>query len=123
MPPDETPLPVTRRIDVLIALGLFAVVLVTGGLRMADGVCGVCHDDAIYVSTAKSLADGDGYRMMGVPGTPNQTKYPILYPAILAAFWKCLPEFPGNLVAMQWFSVASGGAALALGYLYVLRFG
>ena len=112
-----------RRNDILIALGLFAVVLVTGYLRMAEGVCGVIHDDAIYVSTAKSLADGDGYRMMGVPGTPNQTKYPILYPAILAAFWKCLPEFPGNLVAMQWFSVASGAAALALGYLYVLRFG
>jgi hypothetical protein len=123
MPADETPLPVTRRIDVLIALGLFAVVLVTGGLRMADGVCGVCHDDAIYVSTAKSLADGDGYRMMGVPGTPNQTKYPILYPAILAVFWKCWPEFPANLVAMQWFGVASGAATLALGYLYLVRFG
>ncbi len=112
-----------KRSDYLVALGLFVLMLITGGLRMAGGVCGVFHDDAIYVGTAKSLADGDGYRLMGVPGTPPQTKYPILYPAVLAAVWKIWSTFPDNVVVMQWFSVASAAAALAIGYLYVLRFG
>ena len=46
---------------------------------------GAWQDDAIYMVTAKSLAAGRGYRHLQIPGQPLQTKYPILYPAVLAA--------------------------------------
>ena len=41
---------------------------------------------------------GDGYRIESLPGQPYQTKYPPLYPALLAGIWKLNPQFPANLV-------------------------
>ncbi|MBM3798106.1 MAG: hypothetical protein FJW31_29635, partial [Acidobacteria bacterium] len=58
---------------------------------------GIYHDDAIYLVAGKSLAEGNGYRIASLPEQPYQTKYPPLYPAVLAAVWKLAPEFPGNL--------------------------
>ncbi len=65
---------------------------------------GCFHDDSIYLVTAKSLAEGRGYRILSFPGEPYQTKYPPLYPALLAAIWKLAPEFPRNL---PWFLILS----------------
>jgi len=116
------PFPLDRR-DKLIASILAAVVLVAGYWWMVAGVCGIYHDDAVYVSTAKALAEGQGYRLINLPGAPLQTKYPILYPAILAIIWKLWPSFPNNLVAMQALSWLAGGAVPGLAYLYLVRFG
>ena len=68
---------------------------------------GYFHDDSIYLVTAKSLAEGRGYRILSFPGEPPQTKYPPLYPALLAAVWKFAPEFPRSLpwfLALSWAS-------------------
>src|SRR5687768_15661566 len=110
------------RRDRLVAFGLAALVLLAGLARMAPSVCGVYHDDAIYVSTAQALVEGDGYRLTGVPGAPLQTKYPFLYPAALAAIYAFWPTFPDNLLAMQIFTLLCGAAAIALSYLYLVRF-
>jgi hypothetical protein len=61
---------------------------------------GYFHDDSIYLVGAKSLAEGQGYRIASLPGAPYQTKYPPLYPLLLAALWS--PERPlaGNLGAV-----------------------
>ncbi len=114
--------PLQRR-DAGVAIALVTVVLVAGAYRMVGGVCGVYHDDAIYVSTAKALAEGDGYRLINLPGAPVQTKYPILYPALLAGIWRLWPRFPENLLAMQGFSLLTGAAVIGFGYLYLVRFG
>ncbi len=45
---------------------------------------GFYHDDSIYWVSGRSLAMGDGYRIESLPGQPYQTKYPPLYPALLA---------------------------------------
>ncbi|HYN08020.1 MAG TPA: glycosyltransferase family 39 protein [Vicinamibacterales bacterium] len=111
-----------RRSDYGIALALALVVLILGVWRLVPRVSGVFHDDAIYVSTAKALAEGHGYRLINLPDAPRQTKYPILYPAILAIVWKSWPVFPDNLVAMQLISLLSAAAALGLIYLYLVRF-
>ncbi|MEW6660477.1 MAG: hypothetical protein AB1424_17665 [Thermodesulfobacteriota bacterium] len=111
------------RRDKLIAFLLAAVVLIAGYWWMVIGVCGIFHDDAIYVSTAKALATGQGYRLINLPGAPFQTKYPLLYPAILAFIWKLWPSFPSNLLAMQALSLLAGGAVTGLVYLYLVRFG
>ncbi|HUE70202.1 MAG TPA: hypothetical protein VMP01_04870 [Pirellulaceae bacterium] len=114
--------PLTRS-DCFLAAALAALTVVAGCWRMAPAVCGLFHDDAIYVSTAKALAQGEGYRLIDVPGAPLQTKYPILYPAILSVIWRAWPNFPDNLVVMQGLTLLSAAFTVALGYLYLVRFG
>lgn len=58
---------------------------------------GYYHDDSIYWVSAQSLAQGHGYKIASLPGEPYQTKYPPLYPALLAGIWKINPSFPSNL--------------------------
>ena len=116
----ESPL---KRSDWFLAAALAGLTIAAGACRIAPGVCGLFHDDAIYVSTAKGLAQGDGYRLVDVPGEPLQTKYPILYPALLAGVWKARPDFPGNLAAMQGLTLVSAGGTIGLAFLYLVRFG
>jgi len=66
------------------------------------------HDDSIYFVSAKSLAEGQGYRILSYPGQPFQTKYPPLYPLLLAGIWKWNPNFPENLALgtlVSWLSI------------------
>lgn len=111
---------VLKRSNLLIALGLAVLFFIMGRWLMVEGVCGVYHDDAIYVSTAKSLADGQGYCLINLPGSPVQTKYPPFYPLVLAAIWKMWPSFPANLSVMQYVSLLSGAIGLGLCYLYLV---
>ncbi|MCS6953297.1 MAG: hypothetical protein RMK57_07420 [Bryobacterales bacterium] len=65
-------------------------------------------DDGLYWVTAKSLAEGSGYRLPSFPGEPYQTKYPPLYPFLLSWVWKANPRFPDNLslaAALAWLMV------------------
>ena len=55
------------------------------------------QDDGLYFIGAKSLATGQGYKILNLPGQPAQTKYPPGFPAWLAAAWLFGGEFPGNL--------------------------
>ena len=56
-----------------------------------------------------------------LPGSPPQTKYPILFPGLLALVWKMWPEFPQNVLLMKWLTLLCGGAAVGLCYLYLTR--
>jgi len=62
---------------------------------------GTYHDDGIYLVTAKALAEGEGYRILSLPGELLQTKYPILFPAVLSAAWKMYPKFPENALFLK----------------------
>jgi hypothetical protein len=73
---------------------------------------GIFHDDGVYAVTAKALATGWGYRILSLPDEIAQTKYPILFPALLAAVWKACPRFPENLV---WLKLVPFGCALVWG--------
>ena len=95
---------------------------------------GFYHDDSIYWISGRSLAMGDGYRIESLPGQPYQTKYPPLYPALLAAIWKLDPRFPENLplatlfawlllplfLASLWFLLREYGFSLRERYLLIL---
>jgi hypothetical protein len=66
---------------------------------------GQAHDDAIYYIAAKSLADGQGYRIASLPRAPYETKYPPMLPWLLSIAWIVQPRFPENLAiatAIQW---------------------
>src|SRR5215472_5347515 len=58
---------------------------------------GLHQDDALYLVGAKSLAEGHGYRIESLPGSPFQTKYPPAVSAIMTLVWKVGPGFPANL--------------------------
>lgn len=105
----------------LATLILLAAVLIFHQLAVA-GVVGTFHDDGVYVSTAKALAEGKGYHLINFPGSPPQTKYPVLFPLLLSLLWQFQPEFPQNLAAMQWLTSCSAALFLALTYLYFVRF-
>jgi hypothetical protein len=75
-------------VGLILVLALFSVCVET---------VGIFEDEGIYETTAHSLAEGRGYRIDTLPGSPPNAKYPFLYPAWLAAlkivfpgsgFWK-----------------------------------
>lgn len=65
---------------------------------------GDLHDDSLYFASAKSLAEGGGYRVENLPGEPAQTKYPPLYPLLLSIAWRWGGQFPHNLPVAAWIS-------------------
>ena len=71
---------------------------------------GTFHDDGIYAVTAQALATGRGYRIVSLPSQMPQTKYPLLFPALLAVVWRVFPRFPQNLI---WLKLVPLGCALA----------
>jgi hypothetical protein len=108
--------------DYAVAAAVASLVVIAGAAVLVPGVTGVFHDDAIYVSTAKALAEGQGYHLINLPGAPPQTKYPILYPLLLSLVWRAGATLAGRVAAMQWLTLISAAAAIALSYLYVVRF-
>lgn len=90
---------------------------------LAPGRFGEYHDDGIYVTTAKALATGQGYRIISLPYEPGQTKYPPLYSFLLSLIWRMYPQFPQNLIWMMLLSVAATLSFLALTYRYLVRHG
>ncbi|MEK6321638.1 MAG: hypothetical protein AABN33_08140 [Acidobacteriota bacterium] len=84
---------------------------------------GAYHDDGIYVTTAKALATGEGYRIISLPYEPAQTKYPPFYAFLLSLIWRVYPHFPENLTWMMMLSVAATVGFLALTYRYLVKQG
>jgi len=96
---------------VLTALALFsiAVVYVVTIVQLRpSNLFGLTGDDGIYMSSAKALAEGKGYVMPNLPGSPPATKYPVLYPLVLSFVWRLNPLFPANLPLAIAISVAFG---------------
>lgn len=86
-------------------------------------VCGVYHDDGVFVINAKAIAEGNGYRLINLPGSPKQTRCPVLYPLFLAAIWKSFPSFPQNIFVLKFATSIMAALALGLFYIYLIRFG
>lgn len=85
-------------------LGLVVVgaVALAAGMAVVDGYpVGVVHDDAMYVILARSLASGEGYRFLNLPGAPAATHFPPGYPALLALVSSIAPAFPANVVVFK----------------------
>jgi hypothetical protein len=80
---------------------VFAVVLALGMLAITPHPLGVFTDDAMYAILGKSLAEGQGYRFINLPGAPSGTHFPPVYPLLLAAIWKLVPAFPQNVLVFK----------------------
>ena len=83
---------------------------------LAFGPDDVGHDAARYLMLAKSLAAGDGYRALNLPGTPPFTLYPPGLPLLLTPMYLLFPQAPGNLGAMQLIPALLGWLSVPLVY-------
>jgi hypothetical protein len=82
---------------------------------------GIIGDDALYFSSAKALAAGQGYILPSFPVRLKATKYPELYPLLLAGVWKLDPHFPGNINVAVGLTLAFGCLALLFAFLLLRR--
>lgn len=82
---------------------------------------GYFHDDTLYFSSAHALATGQGYIIPSLPGTPPQTKYPILYSWLLSWVWKWFPNFPGNIMPAIWLTAFFGCWFLAAAFQFLRK--
>jgi len=82
---------------------------------------GLWQDDAVYVVTARSLAEGSGYRHLEMPQQPLQTKYPPLFPALLAVVFRLWDDWPANLPALHAVTAVSGAVFVLLAWWYLAR--
>lgn len=96
-----------------VAIAVAALLSACAWLTATDTM-GLFHDDGIYAVTAKSLAEGHGYRILSLPGDPIQTKYPVVYPFLLSLVWRVAPDFPSNVVWLKSLGVVSLGATVLL---------
>lgn len=97
---------------VLAAIGTLALI---AGVAVTDHFhVGVFHDDSMYVILARSLATGEGYRYLNLPGTPVATHFPPGYPALLALVWRLAPNFPANVTIFKLLNAVFLGASAML---------
>ncbi|HKV41611.1 MAG TPA: glycosyltransferase family 39 protein [Blastocatellia bacterium] len=106
------------RPGIVLVIILASAVSVYVALLTPDSF-GDYNDDAIYLTTAKALATGQGYRIISLPDRPAQTKYPPFYPFVLSLIWRVFPRFPGNVTAMMLFSVLASAASTILAWGYM----
>ena len=100
---------------VLLALALSSLAFFS-----APNIIGLFHDDGIYTVVAKALSEGDGYRIISLPGEPYQTKYPFLYSYLLSWVWSLNPDLPKVIVLLSFVSAFFYFVSLLLAYiLYV----
>ena len=103
---------------------LYSLLLVWAALAFTlanPNIAGLYHDDGVYLACSKSLATGQGYRIISLPEQPYQTKYPPLFSLLLAPVWWISPEFPGNIRWFQGIVILAGVAFLALSHQMVNR--
>lgn len=101
---------------IVAAFGLFL-----GGAALWGAnkdILGLFHDDGIYAVVGKSLAEGNGYRIISLPGTPPQTKYPFLYSYLLSWIWTFDGNFPDNIIFLKALNVAILVALFFGGVIY-----
>lgn len=101
---------------------LIAYAICVAWLRPAN-FFGLSEDDSIYFSSAQALAEGRGYILPSVPGTPPATKYPVLYPWVLSWVWRWNPSFPANLTGALALNVAFGFASISAAFLFFRKIG
>lgn len=64
----------------------FAALAVIYVMAWLSPALGLFHDDAVSLVTAKAIAAGHGYTIQSLPQPIAQSKYPPLFPALLALF-------------------------------------
>jgi len=101
---------------------LLCITLFFGNLIIVKNVCGVYHDDGIYVVLGKALSEENVYRLISLPDSPVHYKYPIIYPFFLSIVWNIWPSFPENLLIMQYLNIIFGALFVSASYLFLTKY-
>ena len=115
------PAPSSQRLDrlvvTLIAVGAACCAAFAFGTQI------IGHDEGIYVLTAASIREAGEYRLTNLPSQPLQTKYPPLYPLVLAAV--LAPDAPvaDQVVRLKLVNAVCLGATLLLISMLLRRVG
>jgi hypothetical protein len=75
-------------------------------------------DNAVYLTLARGLVEGDGYRDLWDPAAPRHVQFPPLYPAIVGV------GLAGGVqpwAGLKWIVVAFSAAAVALTFFWLRR--
>jgi hypothetical protein len=113
-----------RRIVALLLLLAILGVYVWGVVAVhPTNFFGLFEDDAIYMSSGQALAEGRGYVLESVPGTPPATKYPVLYAWLLSWIWRYQAQFPANLTYAIAMNVIFGCGYLTVAFLLLRKTG
>lgn len=100
----------------ILVLGLTAAYLAVGWSSPRS--VGYWRDDGSYVSNARALAEGRGYRRVEMPEEPLETQKPIAYPAALSLAFRLVPSFPENLPLLLLFGALGAACAVVLAGFY-----
>jgi hypothetical protein len=113
--PDATAGPARRTAWWPLALVAVAGLGLATGLAIVDALpVGVVADDAFYVILARSLATGQGYHVLNLPGQPAGTHFPPGYPALLALLSFVAPAFPASVAVFKAFNAVFLAASAVL---------
>jgi hypothetical protein len=105
-----------------IGLSLILVMYVVSVFRFNPlDLFGSTQDDSLYFSSAKAIANQQGYILPSVPGGPVATKYPILYPWVLSWVWRWNPSFPSNLTGAVAITAAFGVLFIVSSFVFLRR--
>src|SRR5690242_5430774 len=105
----------------IAAAGLAGLLVTAAFWGTSKQALGLFHDDGIYTVVGKSLYQGEGYRIISLPGAPSQTKYPFLYSYLLSWVWWLNPNFPQNIVAFKALNVIALIAIFFLSLVFYQR--
>ncbi len=121
----HSPKPSENRAWALTIVGLLAVcalfVIAVAAIHPTE-FFGLSEDDSIYLSSARALANGHGYVLESVPGSPAATKYPMLYSWLLSWIWRWQPTFPANLKLALELNVLFGMAYIVAAFFFLRSF-
>jgi hypothetical protein len=77
------------------------------------------YDEGIYLTNAKALASGHGYRNLSLPDAPRQGAYTPFLPLLVSSLWRLFPEFPDNLLPVRFVMLLVALAFLAVTCAYL----
>ena len=99
------------------ALGVLLLFAVLVGYGLGNQL-ELMHDSGVYVSLAYSLVTGEGYREIYEVGLPSHTKYPPVFPLLLAFV---IYLFDVDFWAMRLLITGLGVVALYVVYMFFRR--
>jgi len=111
-----------QTLTILALLGVCALFAVAVAAIHPTEFFGLSEDDSIYLSSARALANGHGYVLESVPGSPPATKYPIFYSWLLSRVWRWQPGFPANLNLALRLNVFFGFVYIVAAFFFLRSF-
>jgi hypothetical protein len=104
-------------LDILIGVAL-AILVMAVARHLQPTLVGLLNDDANYMLFAKALATGEGYVNLHYPNNPPAARFPIGFPALLAAVIYGAGSVQAEVARALWVPIAASGAFVGACYWY-----